>query len=212
LSDPCQEMLKQNIPPAIVRLLRQLANHCANENPRVRHQKAVAGQGSQYFRLESQHHQVFLQSCYVLASFSFRSDSGTQSVIGRLGGVDAILAIMRLEPYNELIQQFACWALGNTESNAQRVHRAGGIGVIVMSMETHRTSAHLQEWALRTLNNLCHYESLRPHVVNAGGLAAVREAVRVATERPSTNETADNAFGRTWAINALAETAELLEQ
>jgi hypothetical protein len=97
---------------------------------------------------------------------------------------------MRLQPDDELIQQFACGVLGNllidNEANAQLVHQAGGIGVIVLAMETHRSSANIQEWALRTLNNLCHYESLRPHVVNAGGLSAIRDAVRMASERPST--------------------------
>jgi hypothetical protein len=216
LSDACQEVFKREVPPSIVRLLRLLANQYAQSNHHAKNTKKSTGQGSQPCQLKSQQQLVFLQACYVLAGLSFRSDSDTQSTIGRLGGVVAILTVMRLQPDDELIQQFACGVLGNllidNEANAQLVHQAGGIGVIVLAMETHRSSANLQEWALRTLNNLCHYESLRPHVVNAGGLSAIRDAVRIASERPSTNDAFDSAFCRTWAMDALAETVESFEQ
>lgn len=214
LSDPCQEMLKREVPSAMIRLLRLMTKQYVEENLRVRHAKE--SQGLQPTQLKMQQQLIFLLSCYALASLSFRSDSDTKSAIGRLGGVDAILTVMRLQPDDELIQQFACGVLGNllidNETNAQRVHRVRGIGLIVLAMETHRSSAHLQEWALRTLNNLCHYESLRPHVVNAGGLSAIRDAVRIASEYPSTSDTVDTTFCRTWAIDALTQTVESLEQ
>jgi hypothetical protein len=209
-------MLKREVSPSIVRLLRLLANQYAESNQQAQNTKKATGHGSQPCQLESQQQLVFLQACYVLAGLSFSSDSDTQSTIGRLGCVDVILTVMRLQAADELIQQFACGVLGNilidNEANAQLVHQAGGIGVIVLAMETHLSSANLQEWALRTLNNLCHYESLRPHVVNAGGLSAIRDAVRIASERPATNKVFDRAFCRTWAMDALAETVESLEQ
>jgi hypothetical protein len=182
---------------------------------------------------------VFLPCCYALASLCYSAGADAQASIGKHGGVDAIVGIMQLalqlrgkgndtvndsgienggdDERDALVQQFGCGALGNLiiecEPNAELVHRAGGIEAIVEAMEAHPGSRNLQEWALRALNNLCHYEALRRYVVNAGGLSAIRSAhLRASPTDAGESDSDENPYCREWTLEVLSQAVENLEQ
>jgi hypothetical protein len=175
---------------------------------------------------------AFLPCCYALASLCYSGGVDAQASIAREGGVDAIVAVMRRTLQlsaseadddgddghggrdSSLVQQFGCGALGNLliecEPNARILQRAGGIEAIVGAMEKHPNYSDLNEWALRALNNLCHYEALRRDVVNAGAMTVIRDALL--TSAPLSASAEEISYCRQWAMEMLSNTADSLEQ
>jgi hypothetical protein len=219
MTAPCQELLKARMPRAVVSVMQRLLDCFRAPSGGDSHHGGDAAASVS---------NAFLPCCYALASYCYNAGVDAQASIGREGGVDAIVAVMRwtsqlsagddgdeqCDRDRSLVQQFGCGALGNLliecEANARLLQRAGGIEAIVGAMEKHPNCSDLNEWALRALNNLCHYEALRRDVVNAGGMTVIRDALLASA--PLTASVDEISYCRQWAIEVLSNTVDNLEQ
>jgi hypothetical protein len=101
----------------------------------------------------------------------------TQKLLGEIGCVEVILAMMGKYQGSLTVQGFGCYVIGKLihrmKGNAERVEKSGGIVLVIAAMKAHPNCQVLQGICCILLSCMSEWEKYRPLIVAAGGASAV---------------------------------------
>ena len=117
--------------------------------------------------------------------------------IAAAGGLQAIVAGMRVHGEDAMVAEAACgalWFLARTPAVAGSPAGASALEAVVAALRLHATHAAVQECGCGGLRNLFMVDALKPQAAGSGALEAVISALRVHTRHRGVQEQAAGAL------------------